>query len=71
MLEAIGLIIFGVLVGSYGTLVGIGGGPILVPMLLFAYKLPPSAVISISLFAVLANTISGSIDYLRAKGYLR
>ncbi|MEW5946428.1 MAG: sulfite exporter TauE/SafE family protein [bacterium] len=67
MLEAIGLITFGFFVGAYGTLVGIGGGPLIVPMLALAYRYPPNAVISVSLFAIFFNTLSGTIAYMRQK----
>ena len=44
------LILLGIMVGAYGTMIGAGGGFVLVPVLLIAYPdLPPEAVTSISL----------------------
>ncbi|MEW6200345.1 MAG: sulfite exporter TauE/SafE family protein [bacterium] len=67
MLEIIGLLMFGFFVGAYGTLVGIGGGPLIVPMLTLAYHYPPSSIISISLFAIFFNTLSGTTAYIKQK----
>lgn len=52
--------------GTFGTLLGIGGGIILVPVLLFLYpEKSPEAITAITLSAVLANAVSGSIAYGR------
>jgi uncharacterized membrane protein YfcA len=56
----------GILVGAYGTLVGAGGGSVLVPILLIL--LPnetPSTVTAISLAVVFFNAYSGTIAYMR------
>jgi hypothetical protein len=56
----------GLLVGAYGTLVGAGGGSLLVPVLLVL--LPdetPATVTSISLAVVFFNAYSGTIAYMR------
>ncbi len=51
-------------VGAFGTLVGAGGGFVLVPVLLFLYPdMKASTVTSISLLVVTANAASGSIAY--------
>jgi uncharacterized membrane protein YfcA len=51
-------------VGALGTLVGAGGGFILVPVLLFLYPDDPPAVITtISLAVVFLNALSGSLAY--------
>src|SRR5207249_7408027 len=45
-----------VLIGAFGTLVGVGGGILLVPILLFVYPgEPPGRLTAISLAVVLAN----------------
>jgi uncharacterized membrane protein YfcA len=51
-------------VGAFGTLVGAGGGFVLVPVLLFLYpEMKAGTVTSISLLVVTANAASGSIAY--------
>jgi len=65
-LEFIGLVALGFAVGTYGTIIGLGGGFILVPALLLLYpEYNPEQVTAISLAVVCANTISGSIAYAR------
>jgi len=68
MLERLWLIPVGFLVGTYGTLVGAGGGFVLVPMLLLLYpQESPEVITSISLAVVFFNALSGSIAYMRLK----
>src|SRR3990172_1760321 len=65
-LELLGLVAFGFAVGTYGTIIGLGGGFILVPaLLLVSPDYEPEQVTAISLAVVCANTISGSIAYAR------
>ncbi len=59
------LALLGVAVGTYGTLVGVGGGFLIVPLLLLVYNLSPPAAAATSLVVVLLNATSGSISYLR------
>jgi len=60
------LLILGLLVGGYGSVVGAGGGFILMPILLLLYPdMAPEEVTSISLTAVFLNAVSGSIAYAR------
>jgi hypothetical protein len=54
-----------VAVGTYGTLVGLGGGFLVVPLLLFVYKLSPPAAAATSLVVVFLNAASGSAGYVR------
>lgn len=65
MVEVIGLILFGLAVGTYGTLVGIGGGPLIVPFLLICYDFEPEVIVATSLCVVFFNVISGSIAYAK------
>lgn len=52
------------LVATFGTLVGAGGGFILVPVLLFLYPdKKPETITAISLFVVWINAMSGSVAY--------
>lgn len=68
MLELIGLALLGFAVGAYGTVIGAGGGFILVPILIFLYpSYEPDQLTSISLAVVMANATSGSIAYGRQK----
>ena len=63
-----GFVVLGVVVGAYGTLIGAGGGFILVPVLLLLYPhASPAQVTAISLAAVFANAASGSIGYYRLR----
>lgn len=64
--EFIRLAPLGLLVGAYGTLVGAGGGSLLVPALLIL--LPhesPATITAISLAVVFFNAYSGTIAYVR------
>lgn len=66
MLEIAALILLGFAIGAYGTMIGLGGGFILVPLLLLLYPgYEPEEVTSISLAVVMATSTSGSIAYAR------
>ncbi|RYG31709.1 MAG: sulfite exporter TauE/SafE family protein [Chitinophagaceae bacterium] len=57
----------GFLIGSLGTLIGAGGGFLLVPLLLLTHPgISPELVTAISLVVVACNAISGSIAYARS-----
>jgi uncharacterized membrane protein YfcA len=66
---AVGIALFatGIAIGGYGTVVGIGGGPLLVPILHFLYAWPIEDVVASSLFVVFLNATSGSIGYARQR----
>ena len=58
----------GFCVGALGTLVGAGGGFVLVPVLLFLYpEMNAEIVTSISLAVVFFNALAGSLSYARMK----
>ncbi len=62
------LIIVGLLVGSFGSIIGVGGGFILVPILLFAYPdYSPSTITAITITVTFLNSFSGSIAYSRRR----
>lgn len=62
------LLILGLLVGGFGTLVGAGGGFILVPVLLLMYPdRNPEVITAISLSVVFLNAASGSLAYAQKK----
>ena len=68
MTELYYLVPLGFAVGAYGTLIGAGGGFVLVPLLLLLYPHEkPEIITSISLAVVFFNALSGSWAYARQK----
>lgn len=68
MLVELSLIIIGFAIGTFGTLVGAGGGFILMPVLLLMFPSEsPEILTSISLAVVFFNAASGSLAYSRMK----
>jgi hypothetical protein len=62
------LLALGVLAGTYGTIVGAGGGFVIIPAFLLLYPDDSAAVVtSISLAVVLFNATSGSAAYARMR----
>ena len=62
------MIPLGAAIGVIGTLIGAGGGFILMPILLLLYAdTPQEKLTAISLAMVFANAVSGSISYARMK----
>ena len=60
------LVPLGFVVGAYGTLIGAGGGFVLVPILALLYPADnPETLTSISLAVVFFNALSGSAAYAR------
>lgn len=73
-MEILGFILVGTCVGTFGTLIGLGGGLILVPLFMFTMLAPNGTtfetvqqVIGTSLFAVTCNAVSGAYAYLRQR----
>lgn len=61
------LILTGFLIGIFGTLIGAGGGFILIPILILSYpEMRPEIYTAISMAIVAVNAISGSIAYARS-----
>lgn len=59
-------VLLGCVLGTFGTLVGTGGGFILVPILLWLYpETDPASITSISLAVVSVNSLSGVLAYGR------
>lgn len=66
LLEFLKLAPIGFAIGAFGTLVGAGGGSILVPVLLLLRPdASPATLTSISLAVVFFNAYSGTIAYMR------
>lgn len=66
--QYLGLVALGLGVGAYGTLIGAGGGFVLMPVLLLLYRdQNPDLLTSISLAVVFFNALSGSEAYAMMK----
>jgi len=63
----VALFVLGVSVGTFGTLVGIGGGIILIPIFLLIFQWTPQHAVGTSLVVVFLNAVSGSIAYIKQK----
>ena len=62
------LSLIGLFIGAFGTLIGVAGGFILVPILLFLYPdESPAVITSITLTVAFFNALSGSVAYFRLK----
>ena len=59
------MFLFACFAGAFGSLLGIGGGVIIVPILHLVFKVPMHLAISTSLVSVIATSCSGVIKYLR------
>ncbi len=58
----------GFLVGTYGTIIGAGGGFIIVPLLVFLFPQDaPSMITAASLAVIFVNATSGTIAYARMR----
>jgi len=64
---SIALFITGVLAGSYGTIVGAGGGFIFVPALLIFFNMSPALAAGSGLVIVLINALTGVTGYAKQK----
>src|SRR5262249_57780964 len=61
------LVGLGLAIGAFGTLIGAGGGFLLVPLLVLGYHLQPAHAVGTSLSLVFLNAASGSAAYLRQR----
>ena len=66
MFENLWLIPLGFAAGVLGSIVGLGGGIIAVPVMTFA-GFPPSLAASNSLFAAFSNSVASTVSYARQK----
>lgn len=61
------LALIGFAIGCYGTIVGIGGGPLILPLLVFFYGWENELLVATSLFIVFLNASSGCAGYSTQK----
>ncbi len=66
MIDQLWLIPLGFAAGLLGSMIGLGGGIIVVPVLTFL-GFPPTAAASNSLFAALSNAIASTLSYSKQK----
>lgn len=66
-MEEVVLFVSGVLIGSFGTIVGVGGGFIIVPLLIFGFHLEPRFAVGTSMVIVAFNALSGTSAYIRQR----
>ena len=62
-----GFLVLGLAIGSFGTLVGIGGGIFLVPIFLLLFGWEPQQAVGTSLMVVFLNAVSGTFAYIKQK----
>jgi uncharacterized membrane protein YfcA len=63
--ETLVLFLVGAAASVFGSLVGLGGGFVVVPVLRIAYGVAPAVAAGTSLVMVFANTASATVGYLR------
>ncbi|MEW6062309.1 MAG: sulfite exporter TauE/SafE family protein [Bacteroidota bacterium] len=61
------LFLIGIGVGMFGTLIGVGGGFIVVPLLSIVYHYTPQYAVGTSMMIVALNAISGTTSYIRQR----
>jgi len=66
MIDQLWFILLGFAAGILGSMIGLGGGIILVPALTFL-GFPPTAAASNSLFGALSNSVASTISYSKQK----
>ena len=60
------LVLAGFIIGSLGTLIGAGGGFLLVPLLILTHpQFSPELITAISMAVVASNAVSGTLAYAR------
>lgn len=67
MIESLLLVLTGILVGGLGTIIGVGGGFVIVPLLSIIYQFSPQHAVGTSMAIVALNAISGTAAYVRQK----
>ena len=66
-MDVVVLVLIGTFAGILGTITGLGGGFIAIPVLRLFYGLAPATAAAVALFVTVANGITGSLLYLRQR----
>ncbi|KAB2922321.1 MAG: sulfite exporter TauE/SafE family protein [Bacteroidetes bacterium] len=61
------LLAVGIIVGMFGTIIGVGGGFIVVPLLTFVYGFSPQHAVGTSMAVVALNALSGTAAYVKQR----
>ncbi len=67
ILEALLVLVIGFVVGVPSSMVGLGGGFIIVPVLILFFQLPAQNAIAVSLVAICGTTFSSTLGYIRQR----
>jgi len=67
VIETLFVFVLGFAVGVPSSMVGLGGGIMIVPALIILFQVPAQNAIAISLVAILGTTVSSTIGYVRRK----
>jgi len=67
IVEAILVLVIGFIVGVPSSMVGLGGGFIIVPVLILFFRLPAQNAIAVSLVAICGTTFSSTLGYIRQR----
>lgn len=58
-------LLVGLVAGLFGSMTGLGGGIIMVPVMTIFFNIPVHKAVGISLFAILVNSIISSVSYTK------
>ncbi|HWA16394.1 MAG TPA: sulfite exporter TauE/SafE family protein [Gemmatimonadales bacterium] len=67
LLRAVEFLVFGFAVGAYGTMVGAGGGFLIVPALILVAGAAPEMAAGTSLTVIFINALFGTVSYARMR----
>lgn len=62
-MKALELIVVGLVAGLLSGIFGVGGGIVMVPLLIFVFKLPVEVAIGTSLMVIIPTAIMGSVRH--------
>ncbi len=60
------VLIIGILIGFLSSTMGVGGGFVLLPILIYIIKIPVNLAVGTSIFTTLITSLSGSVVYIMA-----